>query len=75
MHGGIRPEQLEIVRFRRKLAKLKVKCDVLKDAAVYFAKHRGLWPVTWMCWASMDREAGFILGSPGPRRSVPATTR
>ena len=37
-HGNMRPEQLEIERLRRELARMKAERDVLKKAAAYFAK-------------------------------------
>lgn len=37
-HGLMRPEQLEIDRLRREVAKLKAERDILKKAAAYFAK-------------------------------------
>jgi transposase len=36
-HGQMKPEQLEIVRLKREVAKLKAERDILKKAA-YFAK-------------------------------------
>ncbi len=36
--GQLRPEQLEIDRLRREVAKLKAERDILKKAAAYFAK-------------------------------------
>lgn len=37
-HGQMRPEQLEIERLRKEVAKLKAERDILKKAAAYFAK-------------------------------------
>src|SRR5215472_10009654 len=37
-HGQIKPEQLEIVRLKREVTKLKAERDILKKAAAYFAK-------------------------------------
>ena len=37
-HGQMKPEQLEIDRLRREVAKLKAERDILKKAAAYFAK-------------------------------------
>lgn len=37
-HGQMKPEQLEIERLRREVAKLKAEHDILKKAAAYFAK-------------------------------------
>ena len=36
--GRMKPEQLEIARLRREVAKLKAERDILKIAAAYFAK-------------------------------------
>ena len=36
--GQMKPEQLEIEKLRREVAKLKAECDILKKAAAYFAK-------------------------------------
>ena len=37
-HGQQKPEQQEIDRLRREVAKLKAERDILKKAAAYFAK-------------------------------------
>ena len=37
-HWQMKPEQLEIGRLRKKVAKLKAERDILKKAAAYFAK-------------------------------------
>ena len=37
-HGVMKPEQQEIERLRRELAKVKAERDILKKAAAYFAK-------------------------------------
>jgi transposase len=37
-HGQMKPEQLEIERLRREVAKLRAERDILKKAAAYFAK-------------------------------------
>jgi hypothetical protein len=48
-HGQMKPEQLEIVRLKREVAKLKAERDILKlregiDVKFSFiAKHRGIW--------------------------------
>jgi transposase len=36
-HGQMKPEQLEIDRLRREVAKLRAERDILKKAAAYFA--------------------------------------
>ena len=37
-HGQMKPEQLEIDRLRKEVARLKAERDILKKAAAYFAK-------------------------------------
>lgn len=37
-HGQMKPEQLELERLRKEVAKLKAERDILKKAAAYFAK-------------------------------------
>ena len=37
-NGQLKPEQLEIERLRREVAKLRAERDILKKAAAYFAK-------------------------------------
>ena len=36
--GQMKPEQLEIARLKREVAKLKAERDILKKAAAYFAR-------------------------------------
>ena len=37
-HGQMKPEQLEIDRLRKEVAKLKAERDILKKATAYFAR-------------------------------------
>lgn len=37
-HGQMKPEQPEIEKLRREVAKLKAERDMLKKAAAYFAR-------------------------------------
>ena len=37
-HGQVKPEQQEIDRLRREVAKLRAERDILKKAAAYFAR-------------------------------------
>ena len=37
-HGQVKPEQLEIDRLRKEVAKLKAERDILKKAAAFFAR-------------------------------------
>jgi len=69
-HGQMKPEQLEIERLRREAAKLKAERDILKKGRsllregvdmkfVFVAKHRGIWPVAWLCEALGVSRSGF----------------
>ncbi len=53
--GNMKPEQAEIVRLQREVAKLKMESDILKKSLCvlcegidvkfeFVAKHRGAWP-------------------------------
>jgi transposase len=37
-HGQLKPEQQEIDRLRKEVAKLRAERDILKKAAAYFAR-------------------------------------
>ena len=37
-HGQMKPEQLEIERLKREVAKLRAERDILKKAAAYFVR-------------------------------------
>jgi transposase len=37
-HGVLKPEQQEIKRLRRELARMKAECDIPKRAAAYFGR-------------------------------------
>lgn len=69
-HGQVKPEQLEIDRLRPEVAKLKAERDILKKSRrllregldmrfAFIAKHRGIWPVAWMCGALGVSRSGF----------------
>ncbi|WP_239479487.1 IS3 family transposase [Lichenicola cladoniae] len=69
-HGQVKPEQQEIDRLRREVAKLKAERDILKKAGGllregvvvkfgFIAKHRGIWPVRWLCEALDVSRSGF----------------
>lgn len=64
------PEQLEIERLRREVAKLRAVCDIQKKSRrllrerldmkfSFIAKHRGIWPVAWLCGALGVSRSGF----------------
>lgn len=61
-HGQMKPEQQEIGRLRLEVTMLKAERDILKECRGipregvdvkfgFMAKHRGIWPVRWMCGA------------------------
>ncbi|RZA14656.1 MAG: IS3 family transposase [Proteobacteria bacterium] len=69
-HGIMRPEQQEIERLRRELARMKAERDILKKGRGllcqgldmmfgFVAKHRGIWPVSWICEALGVSRSGF----------------
>lgn len=69
-HGQMKPEQLEIEKLRREVAKLKAERDILKKGRsllregrdmrfTFIAKHRGIWPVAWLCEALDVSRSGF----------------
>jgi hypothetical protein len=58
----MKPEQLEIERLRREVAKLKAERDIQKKGRglvregsdmrfAFIANHRSIWPVAWLCEA------------------------
>ncbi|MCD2180417.1 IS3 family transposase [Rhizobium sp. C1] len=69
-HGQMRPEQLEIERLRKEVAKLKAERDIPKKGRrllcegrdmkfAFIAKHRSIWPVAWLCEALGVSRSGF----------------
>ncbi|RVT38474.1 IS3 family transposase [Sphingobium algorifonticola] len=69
-HGQMKAEQQEIQRLRREVAKLKAERDILKKGRgllregldmrfTFIAKHRGIWPVSWLCGALGVSRSGF----------------
>ena len=68
-HGQRKPDQLEIDRLRREVAKLKAKRDILKYRSLlcersdmkfaFIAKHRSIWPVARQCEALGVYRSGF----------------
>src|SRR6478736_4355859 len=48
-HGQMKPEQLEIERLRREGRCLLREGSDMKFG--FIAKHRGIWPVAWLCEA------------------------
>lgn len=65
----MKPEQLEIERLRKEVAKLRAERDVLKRSPptlrgrdmtfAFIAKHRSIWPVAWLCEALGVSRSGF----------------
>ncbi|MFD2577553.1 IS3 family transposase [Novosphingobium colocasiae] len=69
-HGQMKPEQLEIERLRREVAKLKAERDILKkppptsrrtryEVRLHREKNRGIWAVAWLCEALGVSRSGF----------------
>ncbi|CAN7685156.1 IS3 family transposase [Bosea sp. LjRoot90] len=69
-HGQMKPEQLEIEKLRREVVKLKAERDIPKKGRsllregrdmrfAFIAKHRGIWPVAWLCEALDVSRSGF----------------
>jgi hypothetical protein len=69
----MKPEAAEIERLKREIVKLKAERDILKKPRppsrridlrfAFIAKHRGSWPMRWICERSMSRAAGCMNGS------------
>ena len=68
--GQMKPEQLEIERLRREVAKLKAERDILKKSRGllregvdmkfgFIARHRAIWPIKWLCDALGVSRSGF----------------
>ena len=86
-HGVMKPEQQEIERLRRELARMKAERDILKKSGgllrqgldmrfEFIAKHRGIWPVSWICEAlGVSWQAAFTPGWFEHPVPVPAATR
>jgi putative transposase len=76
-HGQMKPEQLEIARLKREVTKLKAERDILKRRGLlregidvkfsFIAKHRGIWPVGWLCEALGVSRGGFYAWLTRPR--------
>ncbi len=68
-HGVMKSEQQEIERLRRELVRMKAERDILKSGGLllqgldmrfeFIAKHRGIWPVSWICEALGVSRSGF----------------
>lgn len=69
--GQMTPADDEVRRLRREVAKLKAERDILKKSRgllregpgvmfAFIAKHRGIWPVSWMCGALGISRSGFF---------------
>ena len=61
-HGQMKPEQLEIDRLRREVAKLKAERDILKKAAAYFAREVDM-KFGFHCEAPFRLAGGMVLRS------------
>jgi transposase len=62
-HGQMKPEQLEIEKLRREVAKLKAERDILKKAAAYFARDS-------ICGSPLLRSTEGSGWMPGPMCST-----
>ena len=79
-HGQMKPEQQEIERLWREVAKLKAERDILKKATAFFegsdmkfvfiATHWNVWPVAWLCNAMGVSRSGFYAW-PIAQRQIP----
>ncbi|MCI4677432.1 IS3 family transposase [Rhodoblastus acidophilus] len=69
-NGQMKPEQMEIDRLRREVAKLRAERDIPKKGRsllcegsemrfAFIAKHRSIWPVAWLCEALDVSRSGF----------------
>ncbi|MEK4031842.1 IS3 family transposase [Methylocystis sp. IM3] len=80
-HGQQKPEQQELERLRREVAKLRAERDIPKKGRsllcegsemrfAFVAKHRNVWPVAWLCEALDVSRSGFhawLRRGPSPR--------
>ncbi len=66
-HGQLKPEQLEIEKLRREVAKLKAERDILKKAAAYDLSPK-FPPALW-------RVLGLLFGPMRPAFPVPVSRR
>lgn len=86
VYGQVKPEQLEIERLRKEVARLKAERDILKKAATYFAREAtsgslssrstgasGLWHGCATRWMSPGRAS--IPGSTVSPARAPDMTR
>lgn len=68
-HFVMKPKQQKIERLRRDLARMKPDCDILRKPRLVcqgldmrfksVAKHRGIWPVSWISEALDVSRSGF----------------
>jgi transposase-like protein len=75
--GQMKPEQLEIARLKREVAKLKAERDILGSRGLLregidvkfgpIAKHRAIWPAEWLCGALGVSRGGFYAWLTRPR--------
>ena len=85
-HGQVKPEQFEIDRLRKEVAKLKAKRDILKKAAAFFAREAtggspssrstvrsGRWHGCAVRWTSPVRAS--MRGSTAAPALVPGTMK
>src|SRR3546814_14125118 len=68
-HGQMKPEQMEIDRLRRELAKLKAERDILKKAAAYFARD-SIWGSSSSRSTEVSGRWSGSAGRPGARAAA-----
>ncbi len=72
-NGRMKPEQPEITRLRKEVARLEAERDILEKCHgvlragcdmtfVFIAKHRHVWPLEWMCSVLEVSLSGSTLG-------------
>ena len=67
--GQMKPEQAEIAQLKKEIRKLKAERDIQENRSLLrkglsvkfeiIAKHRGIWPMTWMCGVLDVSPSGF----------------
>ena len=81
-NGQMRADQAEIAALKKEVARLRAERDILKKAAAFFARgdmrfafiarHRHIWPVSWLCEVLEVSRSGFHawLNRPNSTRKI-----
>ncbi|OWJ80885.1 IS3 family transposase [Haematobacter massiliensis] len=82
-NGQMRADLAEIAALKKEVARLRAERDILKKAAAFFApggdmrfafvaKHRHIWPVSWLCEVLDVSRSGFHawLNRPSSAREI-----